>query len=128
MKRGPTEEEREKILCAIAAGDRIGATRTMSLSLGPKSEVSSGGCSTKDANLLAKASTISAEVIPNESSLGTSKGSLKRLGELHLNVLLSSTSLAVDSGMYLKKLVRSWRRFGERGIWLPSGLVQRILE
>jgi hypothetical protein len=26
------------------------------------------------------------------------------------------------------ELVRSWRRFGERGIWLPSGLVQRILE
>jgi hypothetical protein len=26
MKREPTAEEREKILCAIAAGDRIGAT------------------------------------------------------------------------------------------------------
>jgi ribosomal protein L7/L12 len=25
MKREPTAEEREKILCAIAAGDRIGA-------------------------------------------------------------------------------------------------------
>jgi hypothetical protein len=36
--------------------------------------------------------------------------------------------LPVDAGMYLKKLVRSWRRFGERGIWLPSGLVQRMLE
>jgi hypothetical protein len=26
MKRGPTQEEREKIVRAIAAGDRIGAT------------------------------------------------------------------------------------------------------
>lgn len=91
------------------------------VSLIPKPEVSSRGCFIKDANLLAKASTISPQVIPNESSLGTSKGSLKRLGEIHLNVLLSSTSLAVEAGMYLKKLVRLWRRFGERVIWLPSG-------
>jgi hypothetical protein len=73
-------------------------------------------------NLFAKASAISAELIPKESSLGTSKGSLKRLGELHLKALFSSTSLAVEAGMYLKKLVRSWSRFGERGIWLPRKL------
>ena len=80
---------------------------TIGLIMGFKSEVSSGGCSIKDSILFAKASAISAEVIPKERSLGTSKGSLKILGELHRNVLFSRTSLAVEADMYLKNLDRS---------------------
>jgi hypothetical protein len=41
---------------------------------------------------------------------------LKRRGELHLKLSFSSTSLAVEADKYLKKLDRSWRRFGEHGM------------
>lgn len=94
---------------------------TIDLSMGAKFEVFSGGSSIRDVNLFWRASTISAGVIPNDSSLGTSKGSLKRQGELHRNVPLFSTNIAVEADIYLKKLVRSWRRFGERCIRFPCG-------
>jgi hypothetical protein len=47
---------------------------------------------------------MSTEVRPNDISLGTSNGSLKRIGELHLSVWLVRTMLAVAADMYLKKL------------------------
>jgi hypothetical protein len=92
---------------------------TISLSLGSRAEVSSGGCSINDVTLFANASAISAELIPKESSPGYIEGVIEKTWQLHLKALFSSTSLAVEAGMYLKNLVRSWIRFGERGIWLP---------
>lgn len=52
-------------------------------------------------------------LMPKESSRGTSKGSLKRIGELHRRVRLVRTKRATSADMYLKKLLRSWSRLGE---------------
>lgn len=81
---------------------------------GSSPEVSWGGRSIRSAKRRAIAWTMSAGVRPNDISRGTSNGSLKRTGELHLRVRLAKTAIAVAASVYLKKLCRSWVRLGER--------------
>src|SRR6266850_3993844 len=76
--------------------------------------VSSGGYSIKAARQREAAWNTSSGVKPKVISRGTTNGSLKRTGELHLSVRLVRTRLAVVADMYLKKLCRSWVLYLER--------------
>ena len=83
---------------------KLKEVKTKSFTLASSSDISSGGRSIRSDIRCASASTISAGINPNESSRGTSNGSLNRVGELHLSARLLSTMPAVSAGVYLTKL------------------------